>query len=135
MMRIGQLARTVGLNTSAIRYYEDKGLLAASARTDSGYRLFGEDAVQRLRLIQFGQRLGFSLEELQALMRQESGWDHDDILQRLDAKLAEAQTLIDALQEKQRTMQRLKTTLEQTWARGDCLQTEELARIVGGATS
>ncbi|WP_166263476.1 MerR family transcriptional regulator [Marinobacter caseinilyticus] len=131
MMQIGQLAKAVGLKSSAIRYYEDRGLLQASGRSAGGYRLFDDAALQRLRLIQFGQRLGFSLDDLQALFGQHGGWDHDDILQRLDEKMAEAAALIQALNDKQATMQALKRTLEATWTQGACLGSDELAAIVG----
>ncbi len=50
-MRIGDLARRVGVSTRALRYYEEQGLLA-SHRTPRGQRTYSESAVERVRLIQ-----------------------------------------------------------------------------------
>lgn len=68
LLTIGQLARRVGLRTSALRYYEEQGLLAPAGRTPAGYRLYHPDAEQVLRFIQRAQRLGFSLADIYALL-------------------------------------------------------------------
>ncbi len=65
---IGQLAKRTGLRTSALRYYEEKGLLQPVARTDAGYRLYDESAEQTIRFIGRAQRLGFSLTEIEQLL-------------------------------------------------------------------
>ncbi|WP_286220495.1 MerR family transcriptional regulator [Marinobacter apostichopi] len=131
MMRIGELAKAAGVNSSAIRYYEDLGLLTATTRSAGGYRLFDQAASQRLQLIQFGQRLGFTLDDMQSLFSQTEGWDHDDVMDRLNQKIAESETMIAALQQTHKTMLALRNKLETTWDRGDCLQTDELAALIG----
>lgn len=68
MLTIGQLAKQAGIRTSALRYYEAEGLLVADGRSDSGYRLYKPEAVQRLHLIQRAQRLGFSLTDIRTLL-------------------------------------------------------------------
>lgn len=50
-LRIGEVAARAGVSTRALRYYEEEGLLVA-ARTSSGQRTYGEEAVERVRLIQ-----------------------------------------------------------------------------------
>ncbi len=72
MLTIGKLAKQVGLRTSALRYYEEEGLLAPDGRSDSGYRLYKPEAAQRLHLIQRAQRLGFSLADIRTLLE---AWD------------------------------------------------------------
>ena len=67
-MRIGELAAKVGVPTPTVRYYERRGLLAEASRTAAGYRQYGDDAVRRLRFIRHAQELGFSLEDVQALL-------------------------------------------------------------------
>ncbi len=67
-LTIGQLAKRAGLRTSALRYYEEQGLLAPVGRTESGYRLYAPEAEQTLRFIQRAQRLGFSLANIRALL-------------------------------------------------------------------
>ncbi len=69
MLTIGQLAKQIGVRTSTLRYYEAEGLLMPNGRSPSGYRQYEETAVQRLRLIQRAQRLGFSLVEIRGLLQ------------------------------------------------------------------
>lgn len=68
-MTIGELARRTGLRTSALRYYEEQGLLQPAARTEAGYRLYNANAEQTVRFIGRAQRLGFSLADIQQLLR------------------------------------------------------------------
>ncbi len=63
-MRIGQLARRSGLAPSAVRYYEQLGLLPAPARTESGYRSYSSDAVDRLTFVRSAQAVGLTLAEV-----------------------------------------------------------------------
>ena len=49
MYTIGRLARRAGVNADSIRFYERQGLLTPASRTDTGYRLYTEDAEKRLR--------------------------------------------------------------------------------------
>lgn len=78
MLTIGELARQVGLRTSALRYYEAEGLLEPSGRTEAGYRLYAPESVDLVRLIQRAQRLGFSLAEIRTLMTAWRGGDLDN---------------------------------------------------------
>jgi MerR family copper efflux transcriptional regulator len=63
-MRIGELARASGLAPSALRYYEQLGLLPAPRRTASGYRSYGRDAIDRLAFIRSAQAVGLTLAEV-----------------------------------------------------------------------
>ena len=67
-MRIGQLARSVGVNIETIRYYQRIGLIDLPAKPYAGYRSYNEHDLQRLRFIRGAQRLGFSLEDIRALL-------------------------------------------------------------------
>ncbi|MGH3096220.1 MAG: MerR family transcriptional regulator [Streptosporangiales bacterium] len=67
-MRISQLATRTGVPASTLRFYETIGLLTAD-RTDAGYRVYGEDAVERLAFIGSAKHLGLSLEEIAELVR------------------------------------------------------------------
>ena len=64
---IGEVARRVGINVSAIRFYEREGLLPEPERA-GGQRRFGEDTVERLRVIDVAKRAGFSLEQVRILL-------------------------------------------------------------------
>lgn len=67
-LTIGQLAQRVGLNTSAIRYYERVGVLPEAER-ESGRRRYGPDAVRRLQVLDVAKRAGFSLDEAKVLVQ------------------------------------------------------------------
>lgn len=64
---IGELARRVRLRPSALRYYEEIGLLASSGRS-AGRRVFPLSAVRRIALIKMAQRAGFTLAEIRGLL-------------------------------------------------------------------
>jgi MerR family redox-sensitive transcriptional activator SoxR len=66
-LTIGEVAQQVGLNTSAIRYYESVGVLPKPVR-ESGQRRYGADTVRRLQVIDVAKRAGFSLEEARVLL-------------------------------------------------------------------
>ena len=68
-MRIGELARQVGVNIQTIRFYEREGLLPAPRRKPSGYRLYTDEDLHRLRFIRQAKALGFSLEEIREVLR------------------------------------------------------------------
>ena len=78
LLTIGQLAKLVGLRTSALRYYEEQGLLEPLERTPAGYRLYAPATEQTLRFIQRAQRLGFSLSDIRTLLHNWQGGQLDD---------------------------------------------------------
>ena len=67
-LTIGQLARQAHVNRETVRYYERRRLLLRPPRSISGYRVFSDDAVRRLRFIRHAKMLGFSLKEIRALL-------------------------------------------------------------------
>ena len=95
-MTIGAVAAATGLRTSAIRYYEDAGILAKAERV-SGKRRYDADTIDRLTLIRFCQRLGMSLADIRRLLatprgsRAKAVWRH-----LVDTKLDEIGGLIKA---------------------------------------
>lgn len=68
MLTIGQLGKRVGIRPSALRYYEEQGLLTPNGRSPAGYRLYDESAEQTLQLIQRAQRLGLTLENIKQIL-------------------------------------------------------------------
>jgi DNA-binding transcriptional MerR regulator len=65
---IGELSQRVALPTQTIRYYERLGLLDPPERTESQYRIYSEEAVERLRFIQKAKLFGLSLDEIKRLI-------------------------------------------------------------------
>jgi Hg(II)-responsive transcriptional regulator len=68
-MWITETAERAGVNVQTLRYYERRGLLPRPPRRSSGYREFPEDAVRVVRFIKRAQDLGFSLDEVEELLR------------------------------------------------------------------
>lgn len=67
-MLIGQLAKAADLSVQTLRYYERRRLLTPALRRESGYRIYRDDAIKKLRFIKNAQALGFSLEEIRSLL-------------------------------------------------------------------
>ena len=67
-MRIGELARHSGVPATALRYYEQLGLLPEPGRTESGYRVYGEESVDRLAFIRAAQTVGLTLAEVRQVL-------------------------------------------------------------------
>jgi len=89
LLTIGQLAAQAGLRTSALRYYEDEGLLAPAARV-GGQRRYRPEAIEQLTVIGFCRDLGFSLSDIRQLLQEPRGAAQRRSWRGLvDAKLAE----------------------------------------------
>src|SRR5947209_20598036 len=67
-MTIGQLSRRSGVSIKVLRDYEDLGFLYTPGRSESNYRLFGEEAVWCVQVIQGLRSLGLTLKEIRALV-------------------------------------------------------------------
>lgn len=67
------MARQVGVATSAIRFYEEAGLLPEPDRTSSGYRDYDSSVVDRLAFIRAGQAVGLTLSELSDVLKIRDG--------------------------------------------------------------
>jgi Cu(I)-responsive transcriptional regulator len=99
-MTRGELARYGQVNPETIRYYERSGLLPLPARSESNYRLFSPAAVQRIRFIKRAQAVGFSLDEIRALLDLKFGADATcgDVREMVEVKIHDIDTKIAALQ-------------------------------------
>src|SRR5215210_1173574 len=67
-LTVSKLAEQVGTSADTVRYYERIGLLPETERSASGYRLYGDEAVERLRFIKQAQRFGLRLDAIAELL-------------------------------------------------------------------
>ena len=132
---IGQVAAAADVNVQTIRYYERRGMLAASRRTAAGYRQFGDDAILMLRFIKHAQVLGFSLREIDELLslRVRHGSACDTVEQKVRQKVELVERRIRDLRRMKRTLQRLAAACVARHATDDCpiLQTLEYDAVAG----
>jgi len=67
LLTIGDIAKAAGTTPRTVRFYEEIGLISPVKRTPNGYRLYGQDELQKLRLITALKRSGFQLKSVRAL--------------------------------------------------------------------
>jgi MerR family redox-sensitive transcriptional activator SoxR len=125
MLTIGELAARTGRAASAIRYYEEVGLLAPSPRV-SGRRSYDEQSIRTLAVIDTAQRAGLSLDEIRVLL----GASSDDRIERLRA-IAERKLPEIALQVEQ--VRHVQRWLEAAVA-CQCRSLDECPLFVGSST-
>jgi MerR family mercuric resistance operon transcriptional regulator len=108
-MRIGELARTVGVNVETIRYYQRIGLLKLPEKPFGGMRSYNDEDLRRLRFIRRAQQLGFSLEDIRELLELSSS-----DCKRVEKLAVEQLSLVKAkLRQLRRIESILTTTVEQ----------------------
>jgi MerR family copper efflux transcriptional regulator len=103
---IGEVAKRAAVHIETLRYYERQGLVARPPRSRSNYRLYPEETVQRVQFIKRAQQLGFSLQEIQALLALRAAPQAQcaDVRERALAKIHE-------IEHKVRTLQAMHTAL------------------------
>jgi Cu(I)-responsive transcriptional regulator len=95
----GRLAKSSGVHPETIRYYEQNGLLPIPARSESNYRLFDRESIDRVHFIKRAQSVGFSLDEIRLLLSLKYAEDAtcEPVRQLAKEKLAELDQKIQAL--------------------------------------
>ena len=108
-MRIGELADLTGLQTSAIRYYEEIGVLAPPDRRPSGYRDYDSSAVDRVQFVGAAQEAGLTLTEITGIfnIRDEGTPPCRHVADLIDRKLGEVEERIVALHQTKQELERL----------------------------
>jgi MerR family redox-sensitive transcriptional activator SoxR len=97
-LTIGQIAAAVGLNASAVRFYERRGVMPEAERI-SGQRRYRPDAIARLRTIRAAQQVGLSLTEITLLLAGADNGESAEVLRELaERRLPEVDALIERAQ-------------------------------------
>ncbi len=129
-MNIGEAAKASGVNAKMIRYYEATGLLRPAVRRVNGYRHYGDSDVHELRFIRRARTLGFTTEEIVALLslwrdRSRASRDVHHLASRhvvtLETRIAEMQAMTE-------TLRRLVSACHRD-DRPDCPILEDLAGL------
>ena len=105
-LKIGAVAERGGVNLQTIRYYEREKLLPEPPRLASGYRMYPDQTVRRVRFIKRAQEIGFTLAEIRELLaiRIDSGRDSAEVRALANAK-------INDIDGKIQTLHRMKAAL------------------------
>jgi Hg(II)-responsive transcriptional regulator len=121
-LTIGQLAKQAHVNRETVRYYERRRLISRPPRSISGYRVFSDDAVRRLRFIRHAKMLGFSLNEIRELLalRVDSIDACDRVRVRTQAKLPDIDNKIRSLRRMKAALTRLVGACERRGKTNDC---------------
>jgi len=131
---IGELARRADVTRDTIRFYERVGLLPPPTRTRSGYRIFGDGDVRRVRFVREAQSIGLTLDGIQELLSV-SEMQTPEECRRVAAQLARR---IDEIDEKIRELQTFRERLEASRQRcqdahgSSCPVVLDLAEAVAG---
>lgn len=125
---ISELAQAAGVPTTTVRYYERAGLLLPTARSGAGYRLYGAEALERLRFIRAAQAVGFALGDIASLLELEANGAalcQTEVSSLLERRLAETEARL-------RDLKRVKAHLSKALTRcrtstGECAVMRELS--------
>jgi DNA-binding transcriptional MerR regulator len=112
MLKIGEVSKRSGIGVEALRFYEKSGLLERPSRTFSGYRVYGEDVLERLAFIRQAQALGFSLDEIRQIVddARRGASPCDEVREIVRRRMEE---LDERLRELHRYRKELKATLDE----------------------
>ena len=114
MLKIGEVSKRSGVGVEALRFYEKSGLLERPSRTFSGYRVYGEEVLERLAFIKQAQALGFSLDEVRRIIADARKGESpcEEVREIVRRRLAE-------LDERLRELRRHREELQRTLAEWD----------------
>ena len=122
VLLIGELARRTGLRTSAVRYYERRGVLPRPRRLPSGHRVYGQETLAYLQLMRRAKALGISLKDIRRLIQVVAGGQKpcEQVHALVGARLRQVELTI-------RELEALRIQLKSAWNStrpGRCRATE-----------
>ena len=133
-MNIGHASEASGVSAKMIRYYEATGLIPKAVRSEAGYRHYGDNEVHTLRFIRRARDLGFSVEQIGALLAlwHDKGRSSAEVKAIAQGHVAALQSKIEELAAMQRTLNHLVSCCAGD-DRPDCPIIDDLAAPRGPA--
>jgi MerR family mercuric resistance operon transcriptional regulator len=127
---IGQIARETGVGLETIRFYERKGLIENPPRRPSGYRAYPLETIDRVRFIRTAKDLGFSLKEIGELLslRVDPVRSCGDIKAIAESKISDVEERIRTLQRMRRTLRKLAAACDAREPTSECPILESLGK-------
>lgn len=120
--QIGELAARSGTTPDTLRYYERLGLLPRAHRTNGGFRVYSDQALDRLRFIKQARALGLTLQEIRGLVNYQASGGLKrcrDVRDMLRSRMADLEVRIAELQAFQVTLARYLEDCERALAGDD----------------
>jgi Cd(II)/Pb(II)-responsive transcriptional regulator len=134
-MRIGDLAKVIGVAVETIRFYEREGLIPEARRSDNNYRTYTATHAERLAFIRQCRNLDMTLDEIRALLnlRDEPSKDCGDVNALLDEHIKHVAQRIRELHTLQRHLKSLRARCSSVHTINDCGILNGLANAASGA--
>lgn len=111
LMTVVEVTRRTGVTRKALRVYETMGLVRPARRTDAGYRLYDQEALRRIELINRGKVLGLALAEIERFLEMDGGCCGDgkfELASLVDRKLVETDRRIAELESLRETLRKAR---------------------------
>lgn len=120
-LKRGAVAKLLDSNIETIRYYESIGLVAASARSEAGHRLYAQSDIERLRFALRLRQLGFALAEVRELLKMTEGQSYSckQVAEIAETHLSHIHQKIDDLKRLAASLEEITSQCERT-DRPDC---------------
>lgn len=125
---IGRLAREAGVPASTVRYYERSRLLRPDGRSEGNYRVYGPEAIVRLRFIRAAQAIGLTLEDITMLLDFRDGRTAPcrEVQTLIEERLTELKKRLEQLRHVQAILHSSLRMCRKTERRGRCEVIERL---------
>ena len=129
-MKIGELAVASGTTVESIRFYEREGLIAAPARTNGNYRVYGDAHVQRLVFIRRCRSLDMALDEIRVLLgfKDAPGANCADVNTVLDEHIGHVAGRLQELRVLEQQLRDLRASCQSINSGADCGILKQLSR-------
>ena len=115
LLQVAEVGRRTGLSRKALRLYEEMGLVEPAERTPAGYRLYDEEALRRIELVNRAKVLGLTLAEAREFLHVAEGCcgeNHPALATLVARKLEETERRIQELSSLQQTLSGVLERLE-----------------------
>ena len=119
-LTIGALARGAGVGVETVRYYQRRGLMREPARRPGQIRRYHREDLERLRFIRSAKALGFSLDDVQELLRLETSGCCADVKRLVQARCREIARQIEHLQQTRAVLSEALSQCESSRDRARC---------------
>ena len=119
-MTIGRLAKEAGVNVETVRYYQRRGLIEEPPKPPGGHRRYAPTALRQITFIRRAQALGFSLAEVQTLLRYSDGTSWKETRQIAEKKFASLDVHIGQLRKMRNALKSLIQKSRNGKGRGCC---------------